>query len=292
MIVSNPTKIIAYAVGVDDTAKAIHAVTAAADRISFMAAGMPQTARWEVERLLFAVDENETTKSLVADAHTLSETVVKLVETADALPAKLQRELSKTLDEIDTKQAGLRQTISQADDVVKSVDSALVKASTALHDFESSARALEAAGKAIEPIMLEISKLAGVDDVSRAEAKAEAARRSAGAEGAEAPDEGRPYDILDYAKTAEAATKMAAELRSVLVELNALTGGDHLPNALHKMSLSADATIENTGKQARDVVDLVFWRAVQLVGVLLLTFLAYRLLASRLKPRAAQGASV
>ena len=101
--------------------------------------------------------------------------------------------------------------------------------------------------------------------------------------GAGDPDAGRPYDILDYAKTAEAATKTAAELRSVLAELKALTGGDHLPNALQKMTLSADATIENTSKRVLELTNHVFWRAVQLVGVLLVAFVTYRMIATRIK---------
>ena len=276
-IVSAPTKFIAYATGVDDTARAIDTVSASADRIAFLVAGIPQSTRWEIERLLFAVDENETTKSLLADANAISQTAKKLGETVEALPERLQQEVSKTLDQVDAKQANLRQTISRADDVVKNIDAALVKASTTLQDFERSARALEAAGKAVEPVMREISKLAGVDEVPKGDPSPDPAK------GAENPDGGRPFDILDYAKTSDALTRAATELRTVLAELNALTGGDHLPNALEKMSRSADVTIENTGKQAQDLVDHVFWRAVQLVVVLLVAFVVYRWIATRIK---------
>ena len=47
------------------------------------------------------------------------------------------------LDQIDAKQANLQKTIGQAEEVVKSVDAVLSKASTTLQDFERGARALD-----------------------------------------------------------------------------------------------------------------------------------------------------
>lgn len=237
----------AIATGVDDTARAIQRVSEAADRFTYVAAELPRDTRWQMELLMHGLDDNPAVATLLEDIHRVSEGV-------DRLPERVQAQVARTLEDLDEKQVGLRQTLSDVEATVKS-------ASSMFESMQRTAQSLEGAGRAWEPTIREIRRLAEGDP---------------DAEPAPADPNAKPFEILDYAKTADALSKAASELRALLVDLNTTLGPDQLPK-------TAQSAIDHSTNKAIDFSDHVFWRAVQLVGVVLAGVVLYRLVSLKLK---------
>lgn len=101
----------------------------------------------------------------------------------------------------------------------------------------------------------------------------------------------RHFDILDYARTAEGIGAAASEVRQALVESQKLIREKELGARMGEVEGTAKAAIDRASTSATALVDHVFWRAVQLIGVALLAALIHRLVASRMqrKAKASEG---
>lgn len=268
-VLRGPTRFVAFATGVDETAKAVNRVAQAADRFTYAASQLPMDTALQLELISHTLQDNSVVKASIANLDSLTESVARLTTTTEELPARVQQVVSKTLEEIDAKQAGVRQTLTEARSTATQLDATLA-------GLDRAAKSLEATGKAWEPTAREI-RLIAVGDGKEKEPKP-----------VEEPA-GRPFDILDYAKTADALTKTAGELRAVLSEFRGLVGSDDVPKTLENIDSAAKAAIDHTGARAVDLTDHAFWRAVQLIGVVLLAALVYRFATLRMAARSPGG---
>ena len=97
-----------------------------------------------------------------------------------------------------------------------------------------------------------------------------------GGEKSQEPSEpSRPFDIRDYAETAERLTEAATELRTLVGEINQVLDND----AVHTLPTAA---LEDAEERSRSVTDHAAWRVLQLMAAAFVLLIVYRLISYRI----------
>ena len=201
-----------------------------------------------------------------------SASAASLAKTAADWPTDVEGVVKTTLDELDAKQVGLRRTLQQTLD-------ALVEARTLVSGLNQTAANLTDAGEAWDDAFQTLG-LGGGETTS-----------AAGSEPAEPEKEARPFDILEYRDTAEELRGVAVELRGLVRDVHALTGASGEETALGNIEVAAQTAVGAAAGEGRELVNHIALRLIQLVGVIFLAAIVYRVVASRIAPRPAAGGS-
>ncbi|MBN2592968.1 MAG: hypothetical protein JXA81_05620 [Sedimentisphaerales bacterium] len=192
--------------GVDRTASAIHHFSDTAARFSDIVAELPESSRWQLQLLLFDLEETNMTKSFLKSLSQLSESSVRLEKSVEELPEQLREQLTQFVEDIDKKQANFQQTLQQAEktslalnDTLEKLDKTAGSFNAVAKDVTETAQAWENAAKATGEVVDEFSKI----------------RPSP-------PKEKSSFDIKDYRDTAEQTSQAASDIKSLLAEVEDL----------------------------------------------------------------------
>ncbi len=219
-----------------------------AERAMYTAQRMPFFLRLQGELLAYDVAEQPTTRLVLSNSTQLSGSAERISRVAEALnqtigqlPDRFTAERKEILAAFESQQGPLR-------DLVAGVDRALVSG----------------------------EKLSSSLTVTLTNAQGLMKQLRVGERTTNAP----PFNILDYAKTAEEVGAMAQNLNTLIGSLN-----QSAPE-IQRLSRQAGADLERA-------VDRGFWLGLVLIAVLLtgavLAGLVYRFFAEKLKRRAAAG---
>jgi hypothetical protein len=239
--------------GVDRTALAIDKFSNTAARFADVVEGFPETSKWQLQLLLYDLEETEMAKSFLASVSQLSESSARLAQTAENLPEEIRKQLSGLVDDVDTKQANIQATLQQAE---KTADAFRRTA----EDVNQAAQQWDAAAKNTALALQEFAKLKPPKKKTVKPAK--------------------PFDILEYRDTIEAAARTTNELRELAIEIRTLAEADVI-----------DATLGETTKQARGLTNYIFWRAALLAVLVFALALAYRIVINRVTGTQSKGPS-
>jgi len=226
--------------GVDRTAVAVDKFSNTAARFSDVVEGIPEASKWQLQLLLYDLEETEMAKSFLASMSQLSESSARLAETTEKLP----EQLSELVEGADAKQANIQATLEKAEKTAGAFR-------RTAEDVNQAAQQWDAAAKSTALALEEFAKLKLPEKKALEPAK--------------------PFDILEYRDTIEAAAKTANELRELAIEIRALAEPGFI-----------DATLGQTSRQARGLTDYIFWRAALLAVLVFALALAYRILVMRL----------
>ena len=222
--------------GLDQTALAIQEVAAVADETNEILAHMPEHVRWNTEILLYELEEKDTVRTANQSLATFSRSAEKLVGQVDRLPGELRRELTAALEDLESRQAELRATLKATKDTAE----ALEKTSKSMTE---TSQGVAKAGKAWDGTIRTLWDM--VNDFK--------------GDPSEPPsEEGRPYDILDYARTAEETAKAAAELRAATREVHGLIRSEDIGEALTRTRSSAETLTGHVAKWCVTVIVVFF----------------------------------
>jgi hypothetical protein len=202
--------------------------------------------------------------------HSISESVARFNDIVDTLPGRVQAEVSKTLDDIDAKQEGIRKTLEEAKGVAteakgaaESLEATVKQAETTLASAERATAAFAAAGEKWQPVMAALLDITGPGPKEYN------------------PSAGPDPNIENLVRVAEETGKMAAQLQQTLVELRGILEG----KAMDQLNANARGTLDHTATRLDAVVDHAAWRGAQLaIGIAVLAFI-YRIAAARLTRR-------
>lgn len=252
--------------GIKKAAGSISEVAESVNAMGDVVQDIPQVTRWQTQLLLYDLDENESVAATRRNFERISESVARATGIAERLPAELQAQLSKTLDEIDTKQEGLRRTLEDAGAVAKEAGAAVRELRATVKEAEGSVASVERAaesfaraGEAWEPALAELGKITGPASPGPSEP-------------------GPDPNIENLARAAESFGATAKELHAALVEVRGMLQGGEVD----QVSRNAQGTVDHTTDRLAGLVDHITWRAVQLVLVVAAAALAYRLAVRRL----------
>ena len=267
--------------GLNETAAAIHHFS---DSVDIVVEDMLMEFPWRMELLVYDIEGRETVLNTRANLNRISESAVSLAETADSLPTDVEQVVKSTLEEMDTRQEGLQSTLGQAEE-------ALMRAENVVSGLNQTAANLTYAGEAWNATFQTLGL--GDDETPREglESQQVAPSGSASSMPTTAQKASRPFDILEYRDTAEELRSVAIELRGLVQDVNALAGeeGDDAP--LRKIESAVQAAASVAADQGRDLADHIAWRLIQLVGIVFLAAILYRLVVSRIVPQPAAPGS-
>lgn len=234
----------------DDTKTSIEAFTEETERIRYTATYLPQQIRWEIELLLYDLEDRQTVSSALSSFETLADSFDRLATEAKQLPTQLRKETALALDDLAVKSESLRSTITEIRGVTSESSQALEQAERVADAVQRAAASLTETGQAWEATAGAIGKLVPED--------------RGGAEG-------KSFDLNELNVTANSLTTTAIELRGLAADLQKLAGSGQLA-----------AVLDTTTDQGRQLIDHLAWRLFQLIFASLVFAVIYRLLATRL----------
>ncbi|MHC4712416.1 MAG: hypothetical protein ACYTAN_03965 [Planctomycetota bacterium] len=237
--------------GVPRTATAISDFTATAERFAGVVSSLPESARWQLLLLLYDLEDTEMMESLLESTALLAESSTRFAEVAENLPEQLREELSILVEQMDAKQEGLQGTLAQAETTTAAVERALEKVGEAAVSLETAAKGVTETARAVQSAVEATGKTAvEVRDAFPPREETESS-----------------FEMEDLRGFAEEVTRAAVELRALTAELRDLTEARNLSSL--------------TGHITR--------RAVEIILLIFVLALLYRLAATRLLPRPRAG---
>jgi ElaB/YqjD/DUF883 family membrane-anchored ribosome-binding protein len=273
-------------------ASSIGELPGAADRFTEVVRGLPEDARTQLELLLFTIEDSEQLAAALESARTIARSSERYADLAERLPQRFREEARALLDEIESRESRLRALLTDSRAAVQEVDGVLLRAQEALCRLDETTQQFTTAGQtwertagAVGAAVKEIQILSGrtgagepgaVEPGRPAGAPAASAAVAAGAE-----PEGRPFDILDYERTATAIGRSAAELRQLMAELRALLDEPSPPAGLVQARRQADELLADTSARTRALADHAAWRLGQLAVFVFGLALVFRWLPRR-----------
>lgn len=114
--------------GVDRTATAVHRFTDTAEHFSDIISELPESSRWQLQLLLYDLEETDMTRSFLANMTKFSDSSSRLAGSVEQLPEQLGKELSRFVTEVDSRQQNLQKTLEQAEKTTLAVGIALGEA--------------------------------------------------------------------------------------------------------------------------------------------------------------------
>jgi len=209
--------------GVDRTATAVNRFTDTAERFSDIVNELPESSRWQLQLLLYDLEETDMTKSFLASIAQFSESSSRLSKSVEELPEELREQLTQFVEDVDNKQASLQQTLRQAEktaltlnDTLEKLDQTAGSFNAVAKDVTETAHAWENAAKATGQVVQEINK------IKPSPQKEESS-----------------FDIKDYRDTAEQTSQAANDIKALLTEVEDLLESRSYSSMLDQLLLRA-----------------------------------------------------
>jgi methyl-accepting chemotaxis protein len=185
--------------GVDRTASAIYQFRDTAERFSDVVRELPESSRWQMELLMYDLEEADMVKTFLDSFTKFSESSAKMAVSVEELPEQLGKELSEFVDEVDRKQANLQKTLAQAEKTTLAVNETVEKLNSLAKDTSETAIAWEGAAKATGEV---------VKGLNRSE-EAESSKSS--------------FGLKEYRDAAEQTSQAATDIKELLVAIEAFS---------------------------------------------------------------------
>jgi hypothetical protein len=212
--------------GVDRTASAIHQFSNTVERFSNIVAEMPESSRWQLQLLLFDLEEADMTKSFLNSLAQVSQSSASLEKSVEKLPEQLRAQLTQFIEDMDKKQANLQQTLQQAEKTSLALNDTLEKLGQTAGSFNAvakdvteTAQAWETAAKATGEVVREFNK----NKPSQKEASS--------------------FNITDYRDTAEQTSQAAKNIKALLAEVEDLMESHRYSSMLNQLLLRASGLV-------------------------------------------------
>ena len=231
--------------GVQATALAIHEFDETAQHFNDIVAQLPQVIRWQLELLLYDIEERDTITQGLAAFETIAASSTRLTEIAEKLPEQTREQAALLLEQVDGQLEGVRATLTQ-------VDQSMQQAQTLAKTYEDLTAQAQELGSTVERIVTDLRAIQEASDSASS-------------------DEGG-FDIREYQQAAPAIESAAAEISQMLAEIRALT------ESSEQTSRAVDAAEQG----GRSLINLAAWRGLQLIAVFFVLLLIYRVIANRL----------
>jgi hypothetical protein len=208
--------------GVDRTASAIHRFTDSTEHFSDIVSELPESSRWQLQLLLYDLEETDMTKSFLASLAQFSQSSQRLSKSVDELPQQLSKEMSQFVQDIDARQANLQKTLEQTEKTTAAISGALEKLETASVSVDATAKDASETARAWQ------SAAQVIGDVAR-----EHYKRS------ESSDPNRSFDVKEWTTAAERTSQAAIDVKGLLSAVNDLAKNSNYSNVMNAITVRA-----------------------------------------------------
>jgi len=185
--------------GVDRTASAIYQFRDTAERFSDVVRELPESSRWQMELLLYELEDANMLKSFLDSFTKFSESSAKMAISVEQLPEQLGKELTQFVDEVDRKQANLQKTLAQVEKTTLAVNETVEKLNALAKDTSETAKVWEGAAKATGEVVQGFNK------------------------GKAPGDSTSSFSIKEYRGAAEQTSQAATDIKELLAAIEAFS---------------------------------------------------------------------
>jgi hypothetical protein len=213
-------------------------------------------------------------------SRTASDLPHELAWQSELLLLQTHREMALLLDDLDQRQTNMQTTVQQLRLAINDSKSAMTELDRSLKSGKETAQAITEGANALNNLPESVSTmLKQIRELYPPDTNSPATTATG--------PPGRPFDILDYARTAQEIAAAATNLTTLVVEVQSTVGANSLTERIKEAQASAEATLVQTRKLTNHIA--------LLGGLLIIVFFAalfiYRLLLARIKKTApkAQG---
>lgn len=192
--------------GVDTGAQAIREFNVTAQRATDIVADLPQRIRWQLELLTYDLQEQGgALERALASFDTLAKSSDRLSLAAETLPAETRATLEAASQDLEQRSERLKSLLAEYRAAVSETNTTLTSAGPLLEAIAKTSEQLNQAGVAWNDLVTQIN-----------------APSPPPPPGAPPP---KPFDILEYEKTAQSITKSAEAIRLLLTDAKAAEAG-------------------------------------------------------------------
>jgi len=229
--------------GVDRTATAVNRFSDTAEHFSDIVGELPESSRWQLQLLLYDLEEADMTKSFLASLTQFSESSSRLSKSVEDLPKQLREELSRFIEDTHKKQENLLKTLEQAEKTtlaitrtLEQLDKTSGSLGIAAKDITQTTQAWESAAKTTGDVIQEFNKMK------------------------EPSGKTRSFDINEYRAAAEQTSRAANDIEKLLTSIDSFS----------------------TSRNYKEIINAVTWRAVGFVLFVFVIVVLYRVIVIRL----------
>jgi hypothetical protein len=206
--------------GVSEGGQAMRDFNQTARQLAHLMAEFPRVVRWQLELLLYDVEDRETMLEGLAAFQTLAESSRRFSEAVETLPEDLNANALPALE-------SARETLREA-------GAAVAQVQDLMGPLSDIAQQLREGGEAWSEVVHEVRR-----------------------PGEPRPDS-RPFDIREYERTAQETRSAAEELRVLIAEVQALARDPELPTAVAGIEGSGRSMVDAAAWRALQLM-LVFF---------------------------------
>ena len=232
--------------GLDPAVREVSQARLVAERALFAAQHAPRLLRWEIELLTLQISTQPEMQTLLSNSTSLAASLDRASRTAEALPDRITAEREAILRELEDQEgrltalsAELRLTLEAGDRMSTSLTTTLATSDALMKRF-------------------------GVGEPRP--------------ERVPNPD-ARPFDVLDYARTAQEVAAMAGQLQGVLTQLNTTMDSPALEVQLARLDTASQRAAAHVGS----LLNHAFLLAAGLILLAAIAVVAVRKCAQRPK---------
>jgi len=240
-----------------------------ASRFTDVVEDLPASVRWQIQLLGIDLAESHTAGDFKEGFREVQQDLRRTLTTAEKLPTDIRQQGEALLDRLESGQPALQATLKEARETTAALNAVLKDARDVSDRVERTVVEGTAAAKAWQQTAAAVSgTVKDIGDLPKAW-KTDDATSAAPAAAPSAP--GRPFDINDWTKSAEAIDRAAGSTRALLADVEKVG----VPKDVFRQLGEIDS-------QARALVDHIAWRSVQVVLLIFGLVIVYRWKISRL----------
>ncbi|MHC4980993.1 MAG: hypothetical protein ACYTGT_18565, partial [Planctomycetota bacterium] len=235
--------------GVDTGAAAVAQIASAADRLTALAADLPEQVRWQAEIYDYNLLNREPLKTTLEDFHRVSRDLDRVTTVIEKLPEVVRTQVEDVFNELDSSSANLQETLRQAQ---ATADALTATANSADHLVQSAATLLSDAGVT-------------------------------GADTGPPPDPDAPSEIEQLTTVARETRTTVVEARGLVSDLDRLLQDTKvLDDRILAVDQAADASIDHAAVRIRDLTKFATLQGLLLIGAAFVAAILYRVVAVRM----------
>jgi methyl-accepting chemotaxis protein len=208
--------------GVDRTASAVHRFTDTAERFSDIVRELPESTRWQLQLLLYDLEETEMTKAFLSALTQFSQSSERLSKSVEQMPKQFGEQFEKSVEQLDARQANLQKTLEQAEktagtvsETIKELNKTTETLNTAAKDITLTANAWETAARTIGEVLKEYNKI-GASSTGKAS-----------------------FDIKEYRLAAEQTSQAANDIQGLLSAVDGFSKARYYSGFINAITLRA-----------------------------------------------------
>jgi len=292
-IIANVPKGTGLLAPVDEATRAVDDLRLLAERGFYLSKRLPFLLNWQMEAGVNELLAKPEVQKQMAAVTNIGEAAKEMAKQGDRLPAQVAEERAEIFKEIDRRQKDLSSTLTQSNEVVKSMQELAVVVKEISVNLKGT---VETAGHLMGKDSAEPVLAAALIRASATTAPAHSGNGSSqkspatrAAATTASTQSSKAFDIEEYRSAAKDLTGTVKELNQLVSSADKLVASPAWTVRLGEINQATEQRVRQATHDSRDIVDMIFQRTIAGAAIILGMFGIYRVFTVWLARRAFGG---